>query len=84
MPQNIIDDPIFFEKVVVDEFSIDEAGNIYTKGDDPQSVDNYIVAMQKDRPHWMPLSQGGTGNDTIRGCAHVLFALFFIFPIVFP
>ena len=66
VPQNIIDDPIFFEKVVVDEFSIDEAGNIYTKGDDPQSVDNYIVAMQKDRPHWMPLSQGGTGNDTIR------------------
>lgn len=66
VPQNIIDDPIFFEKVVVDEFSIDDMGNIFTKGDDPQSVDNYIVAMQKDRAHWMPTSQGGTGNDPMR------------------
>jgi len=66
VPQNIIDDPIFFEKVVVDEFTIDDLGNIFTKGDDPQTVDNYIVAMQKDRTHWMPVSQGGTGNDPIR------------------
>ena len=66
VPQNIIDDPIFFEKVVVDEFTIDDAGNIFTKGDDQQTVDNFIVAMQKDRTHWMPISQGGTGNDPIR------------------
>jgi len=66
IPQNIIDDPIYFEKVVVDEFVIDEMGNIFTKGDTPQTVDNYLVAMQKERPHWMPLSQGGTGNDPIR------------------
>ena len=66
VPQNIIDDPVFFEKVVVDEFDIDESGNIFSKGESPQSVDNYIAAMQKDRPHWMPISQGGTGNDPIR------------------
>jgi len=66
VPQNIIDDPIFFEKVVVDEFAIDDVGNIFTKGDDPQTVDSYIAAKQKDRTHWMPQSQGGTGNDPIR------------------
>ena len=66
IPQNIIDDPIYFEKVVVDEFFIDEMGNIFTKGDTPQTVDSYLVAMQKERPHWMPLSQGGTGNDPVR------------------
>ena len=66
VPQNIIDDPDFFEKVVVDEFVVDDVGNIFTKGDDQQSVDNYIVAKQKDRPHWMPTSQGGTGNDPMR------------------
>ena len=66
VPQNIIDDSLFFEKVVVDEFTIDDAGNIFTIGDSPQTVDNFIVAMQKDRPHWMPISQGGTGSDPIR------------------
>ena len=66
VPQNIIDDPDFFEKVVVNEFIVDDMGNIFTKGDDPQSVDNYIVAKQKDRAHWMPTSQGGTGNDPMR------------------
>ena len=66
VPLNIIDDPDFFEKVVVDEFIVDDVGNIFTKGDDPQSVDNYIAAKQKDRAHWMPTSQGGTGNDPMR------------------
>ena len=65
VPQNIIDDTDF-EKVVVDDFLIDDMGNIFTKGDDPQTVDNYIAAKQKDRTHWMPVSQGGTGNDPIR------------------
>ena len=66
VPQTIIDDPIFFEKVVVEEFTIDDVGNIFTKGDTPQTVDNFIVAIQKDRPHWMPISQGGSGSDPIR------------------
>jgi len=63
IPQTIIDDPIFFDKVVVDEFAIDDVGNIFTKGDVPQTVDNFIVAMQKDRPHWMPVSQGDSGDN---------------------
>jgi chromosome segregation ATPase len=65
VPQNIIDDPDF-ETIVVNAFTVDDMGNIYTKGDTPQTVDNYIVAKQKDRTHWMPLSQGGTGNDPIQ------------------
>jgi len=65
VPQNIIDDPDF-ETIVVSAFNIYDMGNIFTKGDSPQSVDNYIAAKQKDRPHWMPISQGGSGNDPMR------------------
>jgi len=65
VPQNIIDDPDF-ETIVVNAFAVDEMGNILTKGDDPQTVDSYIASKQKDRTHWMPQSQGGTGNDPIR------------------
>jgi len=65
VPQNIIDDPDF-ETIVVNAFAVDEMGNILTKGDDPQTVDSYIATKQKDRTHWMPQSQGGTGNDPIR------------------
>jgi seryl-tRNA synthetase len=65
VPQNIIDDPDF-ETIVVNACTVDDMGNIFTKGDDPQTIDNYIVAKQKDRTHWMPTSQGGTGNDPIR------------------
>jgi hypothetical protein len=65
VPQNIIDDPDF-ETIVVNAFNIDDMGNIFTKGDEPQSMDNYIAVKQKDRPHWMPVSQGGSGNDPIR------------------
>jgi ribosome-binding ATPase YchF (GTP1/OBG family) len=65
VPQNIIDDPDF-EEIAVNAFIIDDMGNIFTKGDSPQSVDSYILAKQKDRPHWMPVSQGGSGSDPIR------------------
>ena len=65
VPQNIIDDPDF-ETIVVSAFTVDDVGNIFTKGDTPQNVDNYIAAKQKDRTHWMPLSQGGSGNDPLR------------------
>jgi hypothetical protein len=63
VPQYIIDDPIFFEQVVVDDFIIDDDGNIYTKGDSPLTADAYIATKQKDRPHWMPRPQEGTGNE---------------------
>ena len=72
VPQNIIDDPIFFERVVVDEFTIDDMGNIFTKGDYPKTVDNFIVAMQKDRPHWMPLPSDSNVSDELAAIA-VLF-----------
>jgi len=52
VPQNIIDDPDF-ETIVVNAFSIDDMGNIFTKGDTPQTVDSYIAAKQKDRTHWI-------------------------------
>jgi alanyl-tRNA synthetase len=65
VPQNIIDDPDF-EEIVVNAFVVDDMGNIFTKGESQQTVDSYIVAKQKDRIHWMPTSQGGTGNDPIR------------------
>jgi hypothetical protein len=63
VPQYVIDDPIFFEQVVVDDFTIDDMGNIYTKGDSPLTVDAYIATKQKDRPHWMPRPQVG---DSVR------------------
>ncbi len=65
VPQHIIDDSDI-ERVVVDDFIIDEAGNIFSKGDSPQSVDNYIAAKQKEKPHWMPASHGGAGGETMR------------------
>ena len=65
VPQSIIDDD-YFERVVVEDFTIDESGNIFSKGDNPQSVDNYIAARQRDKPHWMPPSQGGSGGETMK------------------
>jgi len=58
VPQHIIDDPDF-EWIVAHDFTIDETGRICTKGDYPQSMDDYIAAKQRDRSHWMPISQGG-------------------------
>ena len=69
VPQNIIDDPIFFEKVVVNEFIIDEAGNIFTKGEYPQTVDDYIASSQKDRPHWQPLPSDSNVLDELAAIA---------------
>jgi uncharacterized phage infection (PIP) family protein YhgE len=63
VPQNIIDDPDFFEKVVVDEFIVDDMGNIFTKGDSPLGVNEYIAAKQRDRPHW---KQDGSGDKQVQ------------------
>jgi len=65
VPQHIIDDP-HFARVVTEDFAIDETGNIFTKGDSPQSVDNYIAEQQKDKPHWMPTSQGGAIGESLK------------------
>jgi len=65
VPQHIVDDSDT-ERIVVDDFIIDEAGNIFSKGDSPQSVDNYIAAKQKEKPHWMPTSHGGAGSESMR------------------
>ena len=62
VPQNIIDDP-YFEKVVVSDLDIDDMENVFVKGDYPQSVYDYIATMQRDRTHWMPVSQGDSGNN---------------------
>jgi len=62
VPQHIIEDTDF-ERIVVDDFIIDETGHIFTKGESPQSVDNYIAAKQKEKPHWTPPSQGGAGAE---------------------
>jgi len=55
--------------------TIDEAGNILTKSETPQSVDNYIIAKQKEKPHWTaptvpaggesmrPIREGGSMAD---------------------
>jgi len=51
VPQHIVDDSDF-ARIVVDDFTIDEAGNILSKAETPQSVDNYILAKQKEKPHW--------------------------------
>ena len=65
VPQHIVDDPDF-ERIVRDDFTIDETGNIFSKGDSPQSVDNYIAAKQKEKIHWNPVSAGGTGGDQMK------------------
>jgi len=65
VPQYIIDDRDF-ERIVADDFTIDEAGNIFSKEDSPQSMENYIAARQKDKPHWMPVSQSGSGGEQMR------------------
>ena len=74
VPQYIIDDPDF-ERIVADDFTIDESGGIFSKGDSPQSVENYIATKQKEKPHWNPTSQGADidpmstvgGNVTFAG-----------------
>jgi len=65
VPQHIIDDADIM-RIVADDFAIDEDGGIFTTGDTPQSVDNYIAAKQKDKPHWNPVSMGGAGADTMK------------------
>jgi hypothetical protein len=56
VPNYVIDND--FDRLVVPDFDIDESGNILSKGDVPQSVENYIVARQKTSPHWQPESSG--------------------------
>ena len=65
VPQNIIDDPDIM-RIVADNFTIDESGGIFTVGDTPQSVDNYIASQQKDKTHWNPASMGGSGANPIQ------------------
>jgi vacuolar-type H+-ATPase subunit I/STV1 len=63
-PQHIIDDPDF-ERNIADDFTIDEAGGIFTKGDTPQSMANHLATKQKEKPHWNPTSEGA-GIDTMK------------------
>jgi chromosome segregation ATPase len=70
VPQQFIDDSDF-ERLVVEDFIIDEQGNIFSKGDSPQSVDNYIASKQKEKHHWMPTSQGGSGNDPMKSVSDI-------------
>jgi len=65
VPQNIIDDEDIM-RIVADDFVIDEAGHVLTKGDTPQSVDNYITAKQKEKPHWQAPSAGGSGAELMK------------------
>ena len=53
-------------RIVADDFVIDDAGHVLTKGDSPQSVDNYITAKQKDKPHWQAPSAGGSGAESMK------------------
>ena len=83
VPQHIIDDPDF-ERIVADDFTIDESGGIFSKGDSPQSVENYIAARQKEKPHWNPTSRGADidpmstagGSGAFMGDATAVGALF--------
>lgn len=72
VPQHIIDDTDF-ERIVADDFTIDETGNIFSKGDTPQSVDNYVAAKQREKIHWNPTTtvageepmKGTSGESTV-------------------
>jgi hypothetical protein len=64
VPSHIIDDTDI-QRVLVDDFTIDEAGNILTKGETPQSVENYITAKQKEKPHWTAPTVGA-GSETMK------------------
>jgi vacuolar-type H+-ATPase subunit I/STV1 len=64
VPQYIIDDADYFERMVVDDFTIDEVGGIFTKGDNPQSMANYMATKQKEKQHWNPTSEGA-GIDSM-------------------
>ena len=64
VPSHIVDDSDF-ERIVVDDFIIDENGNIFTKGSSPKSVDNYIVAKQKEKIHWTKPTTV-VGNEPMR------------------
>ena len=66
VPQNIIDDADY-ARCIADDFIIDDAGNIFTKGDTPQSMDNYVAAQQKEKLHWNPSSQGAGIETTKSG-----------------
>jgi len=64
VPQHIIDDSDF-ARIVVDDFIIDETGNIFTKGENQQTVDNYVIAKQKEKPHWSAVTVA-VGGEPIR------------------
>jgi hypothetical protein len=63
VPAHIIDDTDI-QRVIVDDFTIDEGGNILTKGETPQSVENYITAKQKEKPHWAAPTVGDRNEQT--------------------
>jgi hypothetical protein len=62
VPQNIIDDPDF-ETIVTSDLTIDDAGNVFVKGDYLQSAYDYIATKQTDRPHWKPIPHGDSGDN---------------------
>ena len=64
VPQHIIDDPDF-GRIVVDDFSIDETGNILTTGENQQTVENYITTKQKEKPHWSAVTVT-VGNEPMK------------------
>jgi uncharacterized protein (DUF3084 family) len=65
VPQHIIDDSDF-SRIVVDDFAIDETGNILTTDESQLTVENYITARQKEKPHWSA-STVPAGNEAMRG-----------------
>ena len=65
VPQSIIDDPDI-TRSVVDAFAIDETGNILTTGENQQTVENHIIAKQKEKPHWSATTVPA-GGETLKG-----------------
>lgn len=52
-----------FERLVVPDLEMDDAGKIWTRGDNPKPVDHYLAERQKQCPHWQPVSIGsGAGQ----------------------
>ena len=63
VPQSIIDDPDITRNVVA--FAIDETGNILTTGENQQTVENHIIAKQKEKPHWSAVTVTAGGEDMV-------------------
>jgi len=69
VPENIIADKDIM-RVVVGQFVLTKDGDVVSAGKDAIPAKDALAAMQKQKPHWQPPSQGGSGAEDKKTVSH--------------